>query len=151
MSASGNLSRILVAIDGSANSMRAADAAIFTAKNAGAKLLLVNALHVPYSDLYLTEMGNYPEYTKKQAKEEAEKWFEEIRQRAKQNNVEVEEAEAIEPFPTVVGSIVNYAEHKNVDLIVIGNIGKTGFEQILIGSVALGIVRYAKRSVMIIK
>ncbi|MDE1844911.1 MAG: universal stress protein [Thaumarchaeota archaeon] len=151
MSASGNLSRILVAIDGSTNSMRAADAAIFTAKKAGAKLLVVNALHVPYSDLYLTEMGNYPEYTKKQAKEDAEKWFDEIRQKAKQNNVEIEGAEAIEPFPTIVGSIVNYAEHKNVDLIVVGSIGRTGFEKILLGSVALGIVRYSTRSVMIVK
>ncbi len=150
MSASGNLSRILVAIDGSANSMRAADAAISAAKKVGAKLLVVNALNVPYSDLYLTEMGNYPEYAKKQAKEETEKWFEEIRQRAKEKNVQVD-VEVIEPFPTIVGSIVNYAEHKNVDLIVIGSIGKTGFEQILLGSVALGIVRYARRSVLVVK
>jgi nucleotide-binding universal stress UspA family protein len=151
MSASGNLSRILVAIDGSANSMRAADAAISTAKKVGAKLLVVNALHAPYSDLYLTEMGNYPEYTKKQAKEEAEGWFKEIRQKAKENNVEVEETEIIEPFPTIVGALVNHAEHKNVDLIVVGSIGRTGFEQILLGSVALGIVRYATRSVMVVK
>lgn len=151
MSASGNLSRILVAIDGSTNSMRAADAAISTAKKVDAKLLVVNALNVPYSDLYLTEMGNYPEYAKKQAKEEAEKWFREIRQKAKEKNVEVEEAEVIEPFPTVVGSIVTYAEHKNVDLIVVGSIGRTGFERILLGSVALGIVRFATRSVMVVK
>lgn len=151
MSASGNLSRILVAIDGSANSMRAADAAISAAKKVGAKLLVVKSLNVPYSDLYLTEIGNYPEHAKKQAKEEVEKWFEEIRQRAKEKNVQVETAEVIEPFPTVVGSIVNYAEHKNVDLIVIGSIGRTGFEQILLGSVALGIVRYATRSVLVVK
>lgn len=151
MSTSGNLSRILVAIDGSTNSMKAADAAIFIAKKADAKLLLVNALHAPYSDLYLSEMGNYPEYAKKQAKEDAEKWFEEIRQKATQNNVEVEMAEAIEPFPTIVGSIVNYAEHKNVDLMVVGSIGRTGFDKILLGSVALGIVRYATRSIMIVK
>lgn len=146
-----NFSRILVAIDGSDTSMKAADVGISIAKKHEAKLLVVNALHTPYSDLYLTEMGNYPEYEKKRAKEDAEKWFEEIRQKAKQNNVEVEEAEAIEPLPTVVGSILNYAEHKNVDLIVVGSIGRTGFKQILLGSVALGIVRYATRSVMIVK
>ncbi len=151
MSSSGNLSRILVAVDGSANSMRAANAAIIAAKKTGAKLLLVNALDVPYSDLYLSEVGNYPEYTKKQGKKEAEKWFEEIKQRAKENKIEIESAEAIEPFPTVVGAIVNYAEHKKVDLIVIGSIGRTGFEQILLGSVALGIVRYARSSVLVVK
>lgn len=145
-----NFSRILVAIDGSDTSMKAAYVAIASAKKHGAKLLVVNALNAPYSDLYLTEMGNYPEYTKKKAEEDAKKWFEEIRQNAKENGVDVE-AEAIEPFPTIVGSIVNYADHKNVDLIVVGSIGRTGFQKIPLGSVALGIVRYATRSVMVVK
>ena len=37
------------------------------------------------------------------------------------------------------GAIVDYAEKENVDLIVVGTRGRTGFSKKLLGSVALGV------------
>jgi nucleotide-binding universal stress UspA family protein len=43
------------------------------------------------------------------------------------------------------------AEDKDIDLIVIGTRGKSGFEKILLGSVASKVVTYAHCPVMVVK
>ncbi len=47
--------------------------------------------------------------------------------------------------------IVSYATQKGADLIVLGHIGKTAAEQILMGSVAYKVTNYAKCSVFIVR
>jgi nucleotide-binding universal stress UspA family protein len=46
---------------------------------------------------------------------------------------------------------VIYSEKNNVDLIVVGTRGRTGFKKILLGSVAGGVVTYAHCPVLVIK
>lgn len=43
------------------------------------------------------------------------------------------------------------AEEENVELIVVGTSGMTGFKKMLLGSVALEVVTYSDCSVMVIK
>lgn len=50
-----------------------------------------------------------------------------------------------------VGAIVGFAEKENIDLIVIGTRGWSGFKKLLLGSVASGVVNYAHCPVMIVK
>ncbi len=52
---------------------------------------------------------------------------------------------------SIVGAIVEYAEHENIDLLVIGSRGLTGFKKLLVGSVASGVVTYAHCPVMVVK
>jgi nucleotide-binding universal stress UspA family protein len=52
---------------------------------------------------------------------------------------------------SLVGAIVDYAEHKGIDLIVIGSRGLSGFKKLLLGSVASGIVTYAHCPVLVVK
>jgi nucleotide-binding universal stress UspA family protein len=42
-------------------------------------------------------------------------------------------------------------EDKDVDLIVVGTRGKSGFKKLLLGSVASGVVTYAHCPVMVVK
>jgi nucleotide-binding universal stress UspA family protein len=56
-----------------------------------------------------------------------------------------------EVVPRIGGVIVNYAEKKMVDLIVIGTRGQSGFKKLLIGSVASDVLHYAHCPVMIVK
>jgi nucleotide-binding universal stress UspA family protein len=49
------------------------------------------------------------------------------------------------------GGIVDYAEDKDIDLIVIGTRGKSGFKKMLLGSVASGVVTYAHCPVLVVK
>jgi nucleotide-binding universal stress UspA family protein len=52
---------------------------------------------------------------------------------------------------TAVGGIVGFAEKENIDLIVIGTRGRSGFKKLLLGSVASGVVNYAHCPVMVVK
>jgi nucleotide-binding universal stress UspA family protein len=39
--------------------------------------------------------------------------------------------------------IVEYAESKNIDLIVVGTTGRSGFKKLLLGSVASSVIKYS--------
>ena len=52
---------------------------------------------------------------------------------------------------SIVGAIVDYAERQNIDLIVIGSRGLSGFKKLLLGSTATGVVNYAHCPVLAVK
>src|SRR5215510_7284705 len=52
---------------------------------------------------------------------------------------------------SIIGSIVQYAEHENIDLIVVGTRGRSGFKRLLLGSTASGIVTHAHCPVMVVR
>ncbi|MGA9942188.1 MAG: universal stress protein, partial [Nitrososphaeraceae archaeon] len=54
------------------------------------------------------------------------------------------------PSP-VPDSIIIYAENENVDLIVVGTRGRSGFKKLLLGSVASKVVTYAHCPVLVVK
>jgi nucleotide-binding universal stress UspA family protein len=56
-----------------------------------------------------------------------------------------------DPTLKVSSIIINHAENENVDLIVVGNRGRTGFKRLLLGSVASDIVTYAHCPVLVVK
>ena len=59
--------------------------------------------------------------------------------------------EVIATDRSTAGAIVEYAEHKNIDLIVIGTRGRSGIKRMLLGSVASGVVTYAHCPVLVVK
>ena len=125
-------SKILVAVDGSETSIKAAGYAIAAAKKDNAQL---TALTVT---------------VKENDKVEAQQWFDKIRKKAEENNVQLK-TEIIDIPMSVEGAIVNYAERENVDLIVIGTRGRSGITRMLLGSVASEVVTYAHCPVMVVK
>ena len=52
---------------------------------------------------------------------------------------------------TIYGEIIQYAEKENIDLIVIGTRGRSGFKKLLLGSTASGVVTYAHCPVLVTK
>jgi nucleotide-binding universal stress UspA family protein len=48
-------------------------------------------------------------------------------------------------------AILNYAEKKETDLIIVGNKGSTGFKKLLLGSVASDVVTYSHCPVLVVK
>ena len=50
-----------------------------------------------------------------------------------------------------VDSILDYAEEKDIDLIVVGTRGHSGIKKLLLGSTASGIVTYASCPVTVVK
>lgn len=52
---------------------------------------------------------------------------------------------------SVAGTIVDYAENQNIDLIVVGSRDRSGFTKLLPGSVASTVVTYATCPVLVTK
>lgn len=52
---------------------------------------------------------------------------------------------------SIPGAIIKRAEEDNVDVIIIGGTGKSGFKQLLLGSVVNYALRYSKCPMFVIK
>ena len=144
-------SKILVAIDGSDSSMDAADYAIFISKQHNAELLYaLHVIHPADADLFGStgEMTTAAYYII-DINKEAQKYLDKVKDKASEKNIQVKTE--IIASTNIAGGIVDYAEDKDVDLIVIGTRGKSGFKKILLGSVASKVVTYAHCPVMVVK
>jgi nucleotide-binding universal stress UspA family protein len=147
----GRFSTILVGIDGSESSIEAADYAIEMAKKDGAQVIALTVNRIPLSSYGLAT----PQDEVKQSKENEEmqefkEWLDKISQNAKQNSVQLKK-EIINSQMSVEAAVVEYAESEGVDLIVIGTRGNSGIKNMLLGSIASGIVKYATCPVMVVK
>ncbi|MFZ0698199.1 MAG: universal stress protein [Nitrososphaeraceae archaeon] len=147
----GRFSTILVGIDGSESSIDAADYAIEMAKKDGAQVIALTVNRIPLSSYGLAT----PQDEVKQSKEnedmqEFKEWLDKISQNAKQNSVQLKK-EIINSQMSVEAAIVEYAESEGVDLIVIGTRGNSGIKNMLLGSIASGVVKYATCPVMVVK
>ena len=141
------LKRILVPLDGSDSSFRAAKYAIKVAKMANAEIIFMHAVvNPPYGDP--RSAGIMITAYIKEARELAELWYVKAGNMASKEGVKFM-AETILDVASAADSIVNYAESKKADLIVIGTKGRTGLKRLLLGSVASGVVTHASCPVLI--
>jgi nucleotide-binding universal stress UspA family protein len=159
------VSKILVAIDGSEMSMRAAAYAIDIANIKGKEeenvqligLTVIDLTNLSYS-FFATASGYYEAEKLEEKRKEAQQLLDKVEKLAVKenntnNNVNIQfKSEIIEdPISRVGSAIVDYAERENIDLIVIGTRGRTGFKKMLLGSVASDVVTYAHCPVLVVK
>ena len=153
--------KILVALDGSESSQRAAQAALELAEKLKTDLVVVHAI-VPPTSYYHSgiaspvgmslpalsqhEIDAYYAYARKVAVSIVG----ETESNAKKLGVHVK-TETPEAVSSIVETIVSHAEKENVDLIVVGTRGLGGFKKLLLGSVSSGIVSHAHCPVLVIR
>ena len=149
-------SKMLVAIDGSDASMDAADYAIFLSKEHNAELLYaLHVIHPADVDLSFGQIKEIPPSSyhvvanTNNNNNEAQKYLDKVKLMANEKNVQIKTE--IIASPNVAGGIVDYAEDKDVNLIVVGTRGKSGFKKVLLGSVAGNVVTYAHCPVLVVK
>ena len=147
----GKFSKILVAIDGSQPSIDAAEYAIQMAKKDAAQIIAITVNRISLSSYGLAT----PERELKSPQEKeiilkSKERFASLDQIAKQNNVELK-TELINSQMSIDGTIIEYAESEDVDLIIMGTRGRSGFTKLLLGSIASAVVTYSPCPVMIIK
>ena len=148
------IKRILIPTDGSESAARAAHAAIELAKKFGAELTVLHVIAVPPTGIAKARLS--PGYDA-----ELQEYFESAH---KKGNLIVNEvtrlAEArgvkstglIREYAfSVVETILEEATKSNIDLIVMGTRGLTGFKELLIGSVSSGVMHHAPCSVLIVR
>lgn len=147
----GKFSKILVAIDGSQPSMEAAEYAIEMAKKDTAQLIALTVNRIPLSSYGLaTPEGELKSSQEKEIILEYKERLANLEQIAKQHNVELK-TEIINSQMSIDGTIVEYAESADVDLIIMGTRGRSGFKKLLLGSTASAVATYSPCPVMIVK
>jgi nucleotide-binding universal stress UspA family protein len=136
------ISKILVAVDGSKNADKAFEYASDLAKKAGASLLI---LHV------FEELGTVGYSIDKEIERDNREMLQKYQLRAKkvlmQTYVDVMEAKAND----VAEEILQTADKKNIDTIVVGSRGISEAKKFLLGSVSYKVSHYAKRPVIIVR
>ena len=144
-----NIETILLPVDGSNVSFKAAEYAIEIAKMVNARIIVIHAIGIP---MYITAYGGallLPSYYE-DAKKSAEEWMGRIAESAKQGNIDLKK-EVIVDVVSIVDAIIAYAKKQDVDLIVIGTKGRTALKKFLLGSVAHGVVMHAHCPVLVVR
>jgi len=139
---------ILVPFDLSNNSIRSFKVAIDIAKKYQSNVTLLTCLegdawHHKYYDSRADA-----QLIKKQRKA-AKQHLEKLESIAEKNNVSFKSHILISH--SVVNDIVKFSKSRKHDLVVIGSHGRTGFDKLLLGSVANGVSQKTKCPVMIVK
>ncbi|HZD83516.1 MAG TPA: universal stress protein [Nitrososphaeraceae archaeon] len=144
-------SKIMVAIDGSEHSLKAAEYALEIAKSFGAQLYAVTVTYVPESyHLKQEDVLSQSKEIHDNSMEDAKTWLEKFNQKSKEDNIQLK-TELISSHRPVDYVILEYGEKNNIDLIVVGTRGRSGFKKLLLGSIASSVVTYAHCPVMVAK
>ena len=151
-----SIQKILVAVDGSVTSNKAAAYAIHLAKLGNADLVFIHVIEdikmggvigarAKYGDIKLVEGYN------RARKESALQWMRPLEEQAKDEKVKAENEILYDTGKSVTGVIVDYAQKNKVDLIVVGTRGLSKFRRLLVGSVASGVSNHAHCPVLVVR
>jgi nucleotide-binding universal stress UspA family protein len=138
-----NIKKILVPIDGSKNSMRGLDEAIYLARQCHATItgLYVIPLTKPVTDSQIS-------YLEKYLLNNASKFMSKAKIRAAQNGI-IFDDDII--YGDEGPKIINYANSKSYDVIVIGSRGMGSIKETFLGSTSNYVLHKAKIPVLIVK
>jgi nucleotide-binding universal stress UspA family protein len=150
----GSFKSVLVAVDGSPNSMRAADVAVDLAKKTGALFYVISVIPTPVyaatSAQSAAGSGPVAEEFFDRAKKDAQGFVASVVSKAEAGGLKVR-GEIIENVPSVVEAITDYAQEWRIEVIVVGTRGLSGFKKLLLGSVSSALVSHAPCSVLVVR
>ena len=140
--------KMMVATDGSEPVKKAVDTAVEVARLSGAKLYAVYVIASGgYTVGHPRDIG-WERAMKEHLSAEGKEATAYVETVGKAAGVEVESV-FLEGSP--VNEIVDFAEKNDIDLIVMGTLGRTGIQKILLGSVAQNVVRHSRKAVLVVR
>ena len=139
-------SKVLVPVDGSENSLRALEAAIFLSKKIETQ---ITALHVMEKapTVYIHPQKELEELLKNY-RNESERILGKCQEIGNNNEIELNTAIS---KGNVASRIIQYAEKGLFDLIVMGHRGSGKFKEMVLGSVSEKVLHQTKCSVLIVR
>jgi nucleotide-binding universal stress UspA family protein len=141
------ISKILVPIDGSENSMRALNHGLFLSSNLKIKLTIIFVIEVP--PFVYVQSQKIVNSVMASLEKEAKDVLEEGRNQAKKYDVEPEIL--FLEGNNIASIIIEHGEKNNFDLIVIGSKGKGKLKTSLLGSVSNKVIHHSKNPVYVVK
>jgi nucleotide-binding universal stress UspA family protein len=145
---------ILIAVDKSGHKEKIVSYAITLAKSLAAEIIAVHVIDKSAlgatGDLLGYYRGGKIEEYEIEMKKKGEQLLADVEATVKKNgNINVIREVIIDS--SVANAIINYAENKRVDLILIGARGTTGLEKFMLGGVASKVISHAHRPVLAIR
>jgi len=139
--------KILIATDGSETANEAADFGIEMVGCSGAKIYAVYVIDItPYRSVTLDKIWSKETLDEhEKAGYEATSYVEKI---AKAAGTEVE-SRILKGNPAE--KILSFAEDNGMDMIIVGSLGKGGYDRLILGSVSEKIIRHAKVPVLVVR
>jgi nucleotide-binding universal stress UspA family protein len=136
--------KILVSLDGSKNSLKGLEHAIYLARQCQATItgLCVVPIYPPIA------MPGISTSFKSKMTKDAKKFLDEAKTRAAQNGIVFNE-KIIQGIPTE--DVVNFANKNKFDLVVVGHRGHSSVRELFLGSVANSTVHKSKIPVLVVK
>ena len=138
------MNKILVGLDGSPNSLKALEEAISLAKLLNAELHTISVEELPHFSETISEV--------EEEKEFEDSKFSEIVQKAKEmaaaKNIQVKNHILV---GHEVKTVIEFIRKNNIDLLVIGFIGRSAIYEWAMGSTSHSLVRLAPCSVLVVK
>lgn len=140
--------RILLPVDGSDASLKAAEYALRIAKLVHADITCIHVIDAPpllkamnpaIVALYFSQAENH-----------AKKWVGKVEKLAEKENVHMKNEILINDKP-VAHAIIEYSAKQDIDLIVMGTRGRRGAKKLLLGSVAGAVIAYARCPVLLVR
>lgn len=143
------IQRILVAFDGSKDSVKAIRLACSIASRNSAKVTVVHVYSSPVIAFSAASGMPIPDYTdlEQAAKDTGKQILSRGVQLAADAGVKAE-GELLEAS-SVVQALVEFATKEKADLIVVGTRGMTGFRKLILGSVSAGLVSHSPCTVLV--
>ena len=139
---------ILVPVDLSNQSTRAFKVALDIAKKRNSKISSLTCLELNASHHLYYEASASSQQIKKQSKV-VKKHHEKLESLAEKVNIPVKSKILISG--SAVNNIVTFSKSRKYDLVVIGSHGRTGFDKLLLGSVANGVSQKTKCPILIVR
>jgi len=139
----GGLRKVLLAVDGSLHSEAALREAIGIAKACTTKLWILSVIEVN------PEFESLAPLLVEKAEQETRGLLDSMKKSAEKEGIECETLvhEGEEPYEF----IVDEAEKKQVDMIIMGRHGRKGLKRLLMGSVTSKVIGHAPCSVLVVK
>nr|WP_321496669.1 universal stress protein [uncultured Methanolobus sp.] len=137
---------IFIATDGSKQNQKAVMHSVELAKMSGAKLYAGYVVDTAAFASIPMDAGWEMMY--ELLEKEANGATETVEDLAKKEGIAVETV-VLEGNPS--HEIIEFADNNNIDLIVMGTLGKTGFDRFLLGSVAEKVTRNSKVPVLVVR
>ena len=142
------ITNILVPFDGSTYSVKAFNTALDIAKTQGAKINVLTCLEKEnLGAWYIDKRVNKKIIN--DAKKFAKSFLSKLEKKAKGSGVSI--LVSVLETKSVSKQIIDFANSKKINLIVIGSHGQTGFNRFLLGSVSNAVSQSAKCPVLIVK
>ena len=145
----------MVPLDDSESATNAADYALLISKGLNAEVIAIQVVRIEdaliATNSLIEDLGTITteDSILQKVKEDAQKWFNAIKQKSSANGIRLRTGLVISPIE-IEDAIVNYAERENVDLVVIGG-GKSGLKVRLLGSATSRVATQIKRPILIVK